>query len=88
MKINNAILKFMNKTFSQILDFIFNIYGKKYASRNQVWLQRDLQSLMNSVDNVWPLQNCWGFNDGTLRPISRPSLYQEHVYSGRLTIFN
>ena len=71
-----------------ILDFIYNIHGDKLASQNQRWLQRDLRSLMNSVDNLCSPQNCWGFINGTLRPISRPSLYQEHIYSGRLTIFN
>lgn len=28
------------------------------------------------------LQNCWGFIDGTVRPICRPSIQQEEYYSG------
>ena len=29
-----------------------------------------------------PLPNCWGFIDGTVRPICRPSVNQNIVYSG------
>ena len=29
-----------------------------------------------------PLQNCWGFIDGTLRPIARPSVNQKVMYNG------
>ncbi|KAK5648198.1 hypothetical protein RI129_003090 [Pyrocoelia pectoralis] len=29
-----------------------------------------------------PLQNCWGFIDGTARPICRPSINQQNYYSG------
>ncbi|KAJ8915566.1 hypothetical protein NQ315_012451 [Exocentrus adspersus] len=29
-----------------------------------------------------PLQNCWGFIDGTARPICRPSHNQEQYFSG------
>ena len=29
-----------------------------------------------------PLPNCWGFIDGTVRPICRPSVIQNIVYSG------
>ena len=70
-----------------ILVFIYNIHGDKLASQNQRWLQQDLRSLINSVDNLCTPQNFWGFIDGTLRPISRPSFYQEHAYTCKLTIF-
>ena len=29
-----------------------------------------------------PLQNCWGFIDGTVRAICRPSVYQREMYNG------
>ncbi|XP_061188015.1 uncharacterized protein LOC133196090 [Saccostrea echinata] len=76
----------MSLIFNSTLDFIYKVHGDKLTSLNQRWIQRDLQTLMNSVDRLCPLQNCWGFIDGTLRPVSRPSQYQETIYSGHKRI--
>ena len=29
-----------------------------------------------------PLTNCWGFIDGTVRPVSKPGMYQRVLYNG------
>jgi hypothetical protein len=42
-----------------------------------------LMTLAQAVTNKGaPLQNCWGFLDGTHMEIARPSLHQERYYSG------
>lgn len=52
--------------------------------RNVRWLTRaKLRFYSNAVGshNV-PIENCWGFIDGTARPICRPSVNQEEYFSG------
>lgn len=41
---------------------------------------------MTTLINVCPLPSCWGFLDGTLRPITCPSRFQEITYSGHKRI--
>lgn len=65
-------------------NFIFIRWGHLLNSFNQVWLTRDcLEVFANKVhDKGAPLENCWGFIDGTVRPVSRPGENQRIVYNG------
>lgn len=48
---------------------------------NLVWL--DVFSFAEAVQDAGaPLDNCWGFIDGTARPIARPVRNQRIMYSG------
>ena len=51
---------------------------------NQPWLSRPhLQTFTEVIkEKGAALQNCWGFIDGTLRPISRPGRNQRVMYNG------
>ena len=54
------------------------------SSFNQRWLHPD--KLMKYAEAVHAkcnsLDNCWGFIDGTVRPICRPEENQKVVYNG------
>lgn len=52
--------------------------------RSHRWLNNDrLHQYSQSIENSnAPLHNCWGFIDGTARPICRPSIGQEQYFSG------
>ena len=42
-----------------------------------------LQEFANAIHKRGaPLTNCWGFIDGTVRPMSRPGQHQRVVYNG------
>ena len=71
---------------------IFNTVMRKL---NEQWgfllktFQRELLSpvnLLRYADAIYakgaPLKNCWGFIDGTVRPISRPGINQRVLYNG------
>lgn len=51
---------------------------------NLNWLDRQRMRLYaRSINNKGaPLENCWGFIDGTARPICRPAINQEEYFSG------
>ena len=59
---------------NEVMDFIYQAHNHRLRSFNQPWLSP--ASLQNYADlihaNGAPLQNCWGFIDGTVRPVSRP----------------
>ena len=69
---------------NQMMDFIYQTHNHRLRSFNQPWLSQ--ASLQNYVDVVHakgaPLQNCWGFIDGTVRPVSRPGKNQRVLYKG------
>ena len=51
---------------------------------NQNWLSRqNLESFAHTIYNkVAALENCWGFVDGTVRPVCRPGHNQRVLYNG------
>ena len=50
------------------------MYHHKLTTFQQPWLAPvELERFAQAVHNVGaPLTNCWGFVDGTVRPICRP----------------
>ena len=57
-----------------IMDFVYLNHKHLLEDFNQPWLShQSLQTFGDAVHAKWaPLQNCWGFVDGTVRPICRP----------------
>ena len=66
-----------------VLDFLFNNWGHLLRTFQQNWLsQQHLEHFANMVyDKGVPLDNCWGFVDGTVRAISRPGITRV-LYNG------
>ena len=70
--------------FNQVLDLVYEAHYHHLQS----WEQHFLSSgnLYNYAQTVHahgaPLQNCFGFVDGTVRPIARPKYHQRSVYNG------
>ena len=58
--------------------------GTCYGNLNQPWLQpRCLEEFANAIHQKGAaMDNCWGFVDGTVRPISRPGQNQRVLYYG------
>ena len=66
------------------LDFLYETHGHLVTEWNQILLNPPaLQSYADSITSKGsPLSNCFGFIDGTVRPISRPGHAQRVVYNG------
>ena len=67
-----------------IMDGVYANYGHLLQSFQQAWLAPDkLESYANAIHNKGaPLDNCWGFIDGTVRPVCRPGEDQRVLYNG------
>ena len=70
--------------FNVVLEDIYNKFSHLLTDLNQPWLSREnLKSFANAVHNKGAaLDNCWGFVDGTVRPICKPSQHHREVYNG------
>ena len=67
-----------------MIDYIYDLHGHLITQWNQDLLNHG--SLQHYADPISgqgaPLDNCFGFVDGTVRPISRPDERQRIVYNG------
>ena len=70
--------------FNLVIDDIFDRFSHLLSDLNQPWLFiENLQSFADAISNKGAaLDNCWGFVDGTVRPICRPTRNQRAVYNG------
>ncbi|XP_074033773.1 uncharacterized protein [Leptinotarsa decemlineata] len=77
------------QSLSQIINHMQNLIANNFMHllddlRNLPWL--NLQRMHMYADAIHgrgaAISNCWGFIDGTARPICRPSINQEEYYSG------
>ena len=62
----------------QMIDYVYNIHGHKVLEWNhQVLSPANIQTHVYAITAKGaPLPNCFGFIDGTVRPISRPGEHQ------------
>ena len=69
---------------NSVLDWVFNEHGFRLTSWNQPFLTPAcLQEYACAIARQGsPLTNCFGFIDGTVRPICRPGEKQRVVYNG------
>ena len=67
-----------------VLKFLYERWGHLFTTMNQQWLSpNNLQVFANAIhDKGAPLENCWGFVDGTVRPLCRPGENQRIMYNG------
>nr|CAI5855962.1 unnamed protein product [Callosobruchus analis] len=74
-----------NEIISYVNRHIYNEFGGLLEDLNNLsWLnQNRLQQYADAIAGRGArVRNCWGFIDGTARPICRPSVEQENYYSG------
>ena len=63
------------------MDHVYEKFSDRLTSLNLIWL--DPAAFSHAVHSQGAaLSNCWGFIDGTVRPISRPSKNQRIMFSG------
>ncbi|XP_066928677.1 uncharacterized protein [Clytia hemisphaerica] len=70
-----------------IVEHVYSQFGNKLTDLNpinQPWLSPvKLQEYADAIHAKGAaLENCWGFVDGTVRPICRPGEHQRIVYNG------
>ena len=72
------------------LDHIYNRFGRLLNDFNQPWLTpQQLEIFPGKIHSKEaPLDNSWGFVDGTLRPVCRPGHNHRITYNGHKRIFN
>ena len=67
---------------NEMLSFIYGQHGHLLSSFDQTW-PASLAQFANAVHRKGAaLDNCWGFIDGTVRPICRPQQHQRVLYNG------
>jgi len=66
------------------LDFIYDRHGYLLSMLDQPWFQQEaLETYATAIHAKGaPLTTCFGFIDGTVRPICRPTKYQRVCYNG------
>ena len=69
---------------NHVLDYIYNTHGHLITHWNHTLLSPPALEVYTNVINQKgaPLQNCFGFVDGTVRPIARPDEHQRIMYNG------
>lgn len=63
------------------MDDIYERFNHLLTSLDLVWLDPELFSQAVEAKGA-PLHHCWGFIDGTPRPIARPIRNQRIMFSG------
>ncbi|XP_020614436.1 uncharacterized protein LOC110052633 [Orbicella faveolata] len=69
---------------NDVIDYVYDVHGHLITQWNQDLLNHGaLQRYADAISGQGaPLDNCFGFVDGTVRPISRPDERQGIVYNG------
>lgn len=70
--------------FNNVLDIVYATHHHRLDSWDQPFLSPDqLHNYAQAVHQRGaPLQNCFGFIDGTVRKIARPKYHQRVMYNG------
>ena len=74
----------LSMMMNTVLDYVYDVHGQRITNWNpDVMSPHQLQIYAHaiSVKGV-PLDNCFGFVDGTVRPIYRPNRHQRVAYNG------
>lgn len=69
---------------NEMINILFELHGQRLTTWNQFLLNpHNLQRYADAVaDKGAALRNCFGFIDGTVRPICRPDKKQRVMYNG------
>lgn len=65
----------------QVIDDVYERFKHLLTSLDLIWLDPEAFSAAVHAKGA-ALQNCWGFIDGTARPITRPTRNQSIMFSG------
>ncbi|CAB4040950.1 Hypothetical predicted protein, partial [Paramuricea clavata] len=67
-----------------VVDDLYERYAHLFEDHDQPWLSpENLQLYATAIHNKGAaIDNCWGFVDGTVRPICRPKRNQRDAYNG------
>ncbi|XP_070178250.1 uncharacterized protein [Littorina saxatilis] len=70
--------------FNLGIHHIYDNFHHKLTAFNQPWVAAPelLRYCQAIARKGAPLQNCWGFIDGTVRPMCRPGQHQREVFNG------
>ena len=73
---------------NQVMNFLYERRLNLFTTLNQNWFSpNNLEIFADVVHHKGaPLANCWGFIDGTVRPITRPGKNQRVLYNGHKKI--
>ena len=73
----------LSEIANTVVEFVYSTHGHLLQTMNQRWLQpHRLQDYANAVHACGAaLENCWGFVDGTVRPMCRPGKNQRILYN-------
>ena len=71
---------------NHVLDYIYNTHGHLITQWNHTLLSPPaLEVYADAINQKWaPLKNCFGFVDGTVRPIAQPDEHQRIMYNESL----
>ena len=73
----------LSEMFNIVLDHVYDNFSHLLSTLAQPWIINGVPQFTAAVSTKnAPLVNCWGFIDGTVRAICRPSLNQRDVYNG------
>ena len=73
---------------NEVIRFIYTNHGYLLRDLDQPWLSsQHLEDFALAVHGKGAaLENCWGFVDGTVRPICRPGENQRVMYNGHTRV--
>lgn len=74
----------LSMVVNETMDLLYARFGHLLSCLNQPWLsQTNLVEFSHSIYRKGAaLDNCWGFIDGTVRPVARPGEHQRVLYNG------
>lgn len=69
---------------NNVMDYIYDVHGHRLTEWNNDILNPGLLEMYADAvaQKGAALTNCFGFIDGTVRPICRPTQYQKIVFNG------
>ena len=69
---------------NKVVDLVYDHFHYKLRDLNQPWLSLpELEVYARAIhDKGAALETCWGFIDGTVRPVCRPGEHQRTLYNG------
>ena len=73
---------------NQIMNFLYDRWHHLLTTFDQPWLSpENLRRYADYIhDTGAPLENCWGFVDGTVRSVCKPAEGQRQLYNGHKRI--
>ena len=69
--------------FNHTIEFIHTRFSVLVSSYDLPWVRNNITTFTRAIhDKGAPLNNCWAFVDGTLRPMCRPGHNQAECFNG------